>query len=100
MVSLFEEADEVRKKADDAQDKFVESKEKADRVHQEYIEMVNQIRDYEKVIVSLKKREREAKKEVSEQEAKEAASEIYERFKRGEKLSTDDLMALQKAGFL
>jgi len=33
-------------------------------------------------------------------ESKKEAKEIFERFKAGEKLSTDNLMALQKSGYL
>ncbi len=32
--------------------------------------------------------------------AQKEANEIFEKFKRGEKLSTEDLMALQKAGLI
>ena len=35
-----------------------------------------------------------------ETEAKKEAYEIYEKFKKGEKLSTEDIMILQKAGLL
>jgi uncharacterized coiled-coil DUF342 family protein len=40
------------------------------------------------------------KKDADVTIAQKEATEIFERFKRGEKLSTEDLMALQKAGLI
>ena len=101
MVKLFEEADGVRREADGAQELFVKSKTEADKVHQEYIAMVNQIRDYEKQIIGIRNKLRKDRGEPpTGGEAKDEAQAIYEKFKAGEKLSTEDLMALQKAGLL
>ena len=44
--------------------------------------------------------EKVAKKDKAETAAKKEAEVIYDRFKAGEKLSTEDLMSLQKAGYL
>jgi uncharacterized coiled-coil DUF342 family protein len=100
MVKLFEEADGVRKEADGAQEQFVKAKVEADKVHQEYIAMVNQIRDYEKQIIGLRNKMRAASGQGEIAEGKAEAEDIFAKFKKGEKLSTEDLMALQKAGLL
>ena len=39
-------------------------------------------------------------KPIIETNSKKAADDIFARFKNGEKLSTEDLMALQKSGYL
>ncbi|MHB8606425.1 MAG: coiled-coil protein, partial [Thermoplasmatota archaeon] len=100
MVRLFEEADKFRKEADGAQEQFIKSKVEADKVHHDYIDMVNQIRDLEKVVNSLRTKERRSRGETTAHEAKAEAEDIFAKFREGGKLSTEDLMALQKAGLL
>lgn len=99
MVKLFGQSDRIRKDADKLQEKFVTAKLEADRVHKEYIEIVNGIHETEKQIQDLRKGASEpSEAEVSA--AEDRADDVYERFKKGEKLSTEDLMTLQKAGLL
>lgn len=98
MVKLFEEADAIRKQADGAQEEFIKAKNEADKVHNEYIGMVNQIRDYEKQVIGLRAQVRKTRQERGEVEAKAAADEILEKLKKGGKLSTEDLLVLQKSG--
>lgn len=100
MVKLFEQSDKVRKEADQFQERFVSSKLEADRVHKEYIDLVNRIHEIEK---EQREQRAEASGDFTAKRAAEVtadAEEIYERFKKGEKLSTEDLMMLQKAGLL
>lgn len=99
MVKLFGQSDRIRKDADKLQEKFVTAKLEADRVHKEYIEIVNGIHEVEKQIQDIRKGASEpSEAEVSA--AEDRADDVYERFKKGEKLSTEDLMTLQKAGLL
>jgi uncharacterized coiled-coil DUF342 family protein len=99
MVKLFGQSDRIRKDADKLQEKFVTAKLEADRVHKEYIEIVNNIHDIEKQVQDIRKSASEpTAEEVSA--AEDRADDVYERFKKGEKLSTEDLMTLQKAGLL
>lgn len=100
MVKLFEEADKIRKEADGAQAEFIKSKVEADKVHHEYIEMVNQIRDFEKVVNGMRTTNRKTRQDAGHATAKADAEAIFDKFKKGEKLSTEDLMSLQKAGLL
>ncbi|UCH90258.1 MAG: phosphoserine phosphatase [Thermoplasmata archaeon] len=100
MVTLFEESDKLRREADAAQEKFIEAKLKADEQHKNHILFIKQVRELDKIISGLRRKRRKAKVSKSKTQAKKEATEIYERFKAGEKLSTEDLMALQKAGYL
>jgi len=100
MVKLFEESDRIRKVADGIQAKFVEAKQEADKVHKAYVEMVEKIHAIEDEIKAARAGTTVAAR-AAEQEAQDAqATQIFEKFKRGEKLSTEDLMTLQKAGML
>ena len=100
MVNLYKEANKSRKDADSAQEKFIQNKEIADKEHTNHLFYIRQVHDYDKVLTAIKHKYRKAKKEKSETMAKQQAEEIYELFKKGEKLSTEDLMCLQKAGYL
>ena len=100
MLKLYDEADQLRKEADQAQEKFIETKLAADEEHREHIEHIRQVHDFDKLISGIRDKSRRAKREKDETVAKKEAEEIFERFKSGEKLSTDDLMILQKSGYL
>ena len=100
MLKLYEEADELRKEADQAQEKFIETKLAADEEHREHIEHIRQVHDFDKLIAGIRDRSRKAKREKDETVAKREAEEIFDRFKSGEKLSTEDIMVLQKSGYL
>lgn len=98
MVELYEKSDSLRKEADMVQEQFVRAKTTADDEHREHVNLIRQVHDFDKVIAGLRRREKKARKVKSESSAKKQAAEIFERFKRGEKLSTEDLMALQTKG--
>jgi uncharacterized coiled-coil DUF342 family protein len=100
MVTLFEESDKLRRDADSSQENFIEAKMKADEQHKHHILYIKQVRELDKIISGLRRKRRKAKQSKSKTQAKREATEIYERFKAGEKLSTEDLMQLQKAGYL
>jgi uncharacterized coiled-coil DUF342 family protein len=100
MVNLYKEANKCRKEADQSQEKFIQFKEVADQEHNNHIFFIRQVHDYDKVLAAIKRKYRKAKKERTESIAKQQAEDVYEKFKRGEKLSTEDLMVLQKAGYL
>ena len=98
MVELYEKSDSLRKEADMVQEQFVRAKTSADEEHREHVNLIRQVHDFDKVVAGLRRREKKARKVKSESSAKKQAAEIFERFRRGEKLSTEDLMALQTKG--
>jgi uncharacterized coiled-coil DUF342 family protein len=100
MIKLYEQADTLRKEADAAQEKFIETKLKADDEHKKHIEHIRQVHDYDKILTGLKQKARKARKKKEETQAMKEAEDIFDKFKKGEKLSTEDLMALQKSGYL
>lgn len=100
MLNLIKQLDNQVKKVNSIQETIVMTKIEADRVHKEFIECVDKIHDLERQISSTQERKRKTKKAAELTTAQREADEIFERFKRGEKLSTEDLMALQKAGLI
>ena len=100
MLKLYEEADKLRKEADDAQDKFIEAKLAADERHREHIEHIRQVHDFDKIISGIRDKGKKSRTERDDTSAKRQAEEIFEKFKSGEKLSTEDIMVLQKSGYM
>ncbi len=100
MCKFYDEGDGFRKEADKAQQEFIKAKLAADEAHNSHVEMVKQVHDFDKIIAGLRQKKAMARKELAETTAKMEAEVIYDRFKAGEKLSTEDLMCLQKAGYL
>jgi len=101
MVKLFEEGDALRREADLAQEEFIKTKLLADDEHKKHIDFIRQVHDYDKIIHGLRQRGRTDEGEpVVQVSAKRQAEMIFERFRKGEKLSTEDLMTLQKSGYM
>ena len=100
MITLIKQLDNLVKKVNEIQETIVLTKIEADTVHREFIEHVDKIHDLEREISAIHETKRKKKKAVDVTIAQKEATEIFERFRRGEKLSTEDLMALQKAGLI
>jgi uncharacterized coiled-coil DUF342 family protein len=100
MLKLYEEADTVRKEADGAQEQFIEAKLAADEQHREHIEHIRQVHDFDKIISGIRDKTKKTRKDKDETTAKKEAEEIFEKFRSGEKLSTEDIMVLQKSGYM
>ena len=100
MIELIKQLDNYVKKVNEIQENIVMTKIEADKVHKDFITCVDEIHDLERKISSDQEKKRKAKKAIEVTSAQKEANEIFERFKRGEKLSTDDLMTLQKAGLI
>jgi uncharacterized coiled-coil DUF342 family protein len=99
MLKLYEEADKVRKEADDAQEKFIETKLAADEEHREHIEHIRQVHDFDKLISGIRDKGHKTRQD-SDTSVRKEAEDIFEKFRNGEKLSTEDIMILQKSGYM
>jgi len=100
MTQLYEQSDEIRRQADLAQEEFIKTKMLADEEHHKHIDHIRQVHDYDKIIHGIRLKSYKAEGGGEEVSVKRQAEMIFERFKRGEKLSTEDLMTLQKSGYL
>ncbi len=96
MIELYNTVDEIRQKADDAQEKFVKAKLAADEAHNVYISYLNQIRDLEKMISGVRQQKQITKKKEIEEKRQTKIREVFDKLKSGTKLSTEDLMIIQK----
>jgi len=100
MINLIKQLDNLVRRINEIQEAIVMTKIDADNVHREFIDHVDKIHDLERDISATHEKQRSRKRVAEVTAAQKEAYDIFERFKRGEKLSTEDLMALQKAGLI
>jgi uncharacterized coiled-coil DUF342 family protein len=100
MIAIFKEADAIRAESDNAHKEFVKVQEAADEQHRLFIQSQKEIREINKLIIGLKRKTKETKDESIREQTKKEAEEVYNQFKLGEKLNTEDLMLLQRSGLL
>lgn len=99
MLEYFKNIDDVRAKADLAHNQFIETREAASAKHEEVKAVLNEIRKKNKGLDKVKAKERNIESEKNKKKnmaEKEIAKDIYEKFKEGKKLSTEELRLLQK----
>ncbi len=95
MVKLYEAVDDLRRQADDVQAKLIEVKGQADEAHRAHISAIEEVRDLEKMLYAA----RGGRAPASWADAEPPKEEDFlARLKKGEKVSTEDLLELQKTG--
>ncbi len=95
MVQLYESVDELRRRADEVQAKLIEVKTAADEAHRAHIVAIEEVRDIEKLLYAA----RGGRAPPSWADAEPPKEEDFlARLKKGEKVSTEDLLELQKSG--
>jgi phosphoserine phosphatase len=95
MVRLYESVDELRRQADEVQAKLLEVKGQADDAHRAHIAAIEEVRDIEKMLYAA----RGGRAPTAWGEAEPPREEDFlARLKKGEKVSTEDLLELQKSG--
>ena len=95
MVALYEGVDELRRQADDVQAKLLEVKGQADEAHRQHISAIEEVRDIEKLLYAT----RGGRGPTAWGEVEPPREEDFlARLKKGEKVSTEDLLELQKSG--
>ena len=100
MIKLINKLENHIKKVNQIQEMIVNTKIEADDVHKNFIAHVDRIHEIERELTSIKETTYRNKKKAEKTSMHKEASDIFERFKKGEKLSTEDLMTLQKAGLI
>jgi uncharacterized coiled-coil DUF342 family protein len=95
MVALYESVDTLRRQADEVQTHLLEVKGQADEAHRTHIAAIEEVRDIEKMLFAA----RGGRAPQAWGEAEPPKEEDFlARLKKGEKVSTEDLLELQKSG--
>ena len=102
MLSYFRKTDEIRTAADEAHKLFIQARKNASAKHEEFKMILSEIHVINKRLGSNKNRKRRSDKSSGSssnkknREEKERAESIFDKFKNGKKLSTEELLLLQK----
>ena len=102
MLSYFRKTDEIRTAADEAHKLFIQARKNASAKHEEFKMVLSEIHVINKKLGSNKNRKRRSDKSSGSssnkknREEKERAESIFDKFKNGKKLSTEELLLLQK----
>jgi uncharacterized coiled-coil DUF342 family protein len=97
MVEFYRKADKSRESADAAHKSFVEAQESADAEHKFFIACQKELRDYDKVISGLRKKTKKVKVTKEQKAVRKEAESLFKNFRAGEKLTTDDILLLQRS---
>jgi uncharacterized coiled-coil DUF342 family protein len=97
MVDSYRKADKSREAADAAHKSFVEAQESADSEHKFFIACQKELRDYDKVISGLRKKTKKVKVTKEQKAVRKEAESLFKNFRAGEKLTTDDILLLQRS---
>ena len=101
MLKYFRKTDDIRTAADEAHKKFVEARKNASDKHEEFKAILSDIHVINKKLGSNKPKRRKSDNKSSggsnkNREEKQRAQEIFEKFKQGGKVSTEEILLLQK----
>lgn len=101
MLTYFRKTDDIRTAADEAHKKFIEARKNASAKHEEFKAVLSDIHVINKKLGSNRPKKKKSDKQSSgngnkNREEKERAKEIFDKFKNGGKLSTEELLLLQK----
>ena len=101
MLTYFRKTDDIRTAADEAHKKFIEARKNASAKHEEFKVILSDIHVINKKLGSNKPKRRKSDNKPSggankNREEKERAEEIFEKFKQGGKVSTEEILLLQK----
>lgn len=102
MLEFFRKTDDIRTAADESHKKFIEARKNATAKHEEFKVVLSDIHVINKKLGTNKPRKRRSDVKSAgsngnkNKEEKEKAKNIFEKFKNGGKLSTEELLLLQK----
>ena len=101
MLTYFRKTDDIRTAADEAHKNFVEARRNASAKHEEFKDILSDIHVINKKLGSNKPKRRKSDNKGSSggnknREERQRAQEIFEKFKQGGKVSTEEILLLQK----
>ena len=99
MIDYFNQIDGIREKADGKHQDFINSRNAATAKHEEVKAKLSEIRKVNKYMDQAKAKPRGRKTEEksdNDLKEKEQAEEIFQKFKDGKKLTTEEFLLLQK----
>lgn len=100
MIEAYAEVDTLRKRADEAHRRYLETRREADETHRRFIEARQENSRLRKELGEIRVRRRVEKIQAIEERLEEKATAALEKHKRGERLTMEEFSLLMKRGLL
>jgi uncharacterized coiled-coil DUF342 family protein len=100
MIQAFKNADILRKQADDLHAQFLESKEQANSIHNEYLNYIREISHLRQEINKNKQKFRAAQDAQRREKIEEKTEDARKKFEEGRKLSFEEFRTLIDKGLI
>ncbi len=100
MIEAYAEVDALRKRADEAHRRYLETRREADETHRRFIEAKQKNSRLKKELGEFRVRRRVEKIQAMEERLEEKATAAHEKHKRGERLTMEEFSLLMKRGLL
>jgi len=100
MIEAYAEVDALRKRADEAHRRYLDTRREADETHRRYIEARQENSRLRKELGEIRVRQRVEKIQALEERLEEKTSIALEKHKRGERLTMEEFSLLMKRGLL
>jgi len=99
-ISYVDKIKELEKRIDEINEEKRKTGEYLDQLNEEVDRLVAQLKKIDKTIVEKETEVEVLYEEKSERELRKEAKQVYEKFKKGEKLDTDDIYLLRRFNFV
>jgi len=100
MIQAFKNADILRKQADELHAQFLESKEQANSIHNEYLNYIREISHFRQEINKNKQKFRAAQDAQRREKIEEKTEDARKKFEEGRKLSFEEFRTLIDKGLI
>jgi uncharacterized coiled-coil DUF342 family protein len=100
MIQAFKNADILRKQADELHAQFLEAKEQANLIHNEYLTHIREINKTRQHITKNKQSVRQQQDKERKEKIKEQTEDAKKKFDEGRKLSFDEFRTLIDKGLI
>ena len=100
MIQAFKNADILRKQADELHAQFLESKEQANSIHNEYLNYIREISHLRQEINKNKQKFRAAQDAQRREKIEEKTEDARKKFEEGRKLSFEEFRTLIDKGLI
>lgn len=100
MIQAFKNADILRKQADELHAQFLDIKEQANTIHNEYLSYIREINRIRQDVNKNKQRSKEKQDAQRREKIKEKAEDAKKKFEEGRKLSFEEFRTLIDKGLI
>jgi uncharacterized coiled-coil DUF342 family protein len=100
MIQAFKNADILRKQADELHAQFLNTKDQANAIHNEYLGYIREINRIRQDLNKTKQKKRARREKIEREKIEEKAEDAKRKFEEGRKLSFEEFRTLISKGMI